>query len=41
MLASHGYPPLAVKYFDSEGPIPDDLLEAPLSYSDRAAQWLR
>lgn len=41
MLASHGYPALAVKYFGSEAPIPDDLLEVPLSYFDRAAEWLR
>ncbi|MFT4889110.1 MAG: dienelactone hydrolase [Halobacteriales archaeon] len=41
MLASHGYPALAVKYVGPEGPIPDDLLEVPLAYFDRAAEWLR
>jgi dienelactone hydrolase len=41
MLASHGYPALAVKYFGREAALPDDLIEIPLSYFDGAADWLR
>jgi esterase/lipase len=41
LLASHGYPTLAIEYFGSAEPIPDQLLDVPLSYFDRAADWLR
>lgn len=41
ILASHGYPALAVKYFGREPALPDDLIEIPKSYFDGAAHWLR
>jgi len=41
MFASHGFPTLAVKYFGGGGAVPSHLEGVPLSYFDRAADWLR
>lgn len=41
LLASHGYAVLALQYFGPPDPIPDTLRAVPLSYFQRAADWLR
>jgi dienelactone hydrolase len=40
LLASHGYPALAVGYFGVEG-LPEQLVEIPLEDLAKAAEWLR
>jgi hypothetical protein len=40
LLASHGYPALALAYFHAPG-LPADLARIPLEYFARAARWLR
>lgn len=40
LLASHGYPALALGYFNAES-LPPDLVEIPLEYFDRAIRWLQ
>jgi dienelactone hydrolase len=40
LLASHGYPALALAYFGAPG-LPPSLLRIPLEYFARAARWLR
>lgn len=39
LLASHGYPVLALAYFHAPG-VPDDLRDVPLEYFASAARWL-
>jgi dienelactone hydrolase len=39
LLASHGYPTLALGYFDAPG-LPPDLANIPLEYFQHALQWL-
>lgn len=39
LLASHGYPTLALGYFDAPG-LPSDLANIPLEYFQHALQWL-
>jgi dipeptidyl aminopeptidase/acylaminoacyl peptidase len=39
LLASRGYAVLALAYFDASG-LPDELVEVPLAYFDRAVAWL-
>ncbi|WP_123535121.1 acyl-CoA thioester hydrolase/BAAT C-terminal domain-containing protein [Halosimplex salinum] len=41
MLASHGYATLALRYFGPHEAIPDELVDVPLSYFERAITWLR
>src|SRR5450755_2966105 len=40
LLASHGYPALALAYFGAPG-LPANLIRIPLQYFARAARWLR
>lgn len=40
LLASHGYPALALAYFGAPG-LPANLVRIPLEYFARAARWLR
>ena len=40
LLASHGYPALALGYFDYPG-CPEHLKQIPLEYFEKAAQWVR
>jgi dienelactone hydrolase len=40
LLASHGYPTLAVAYFDAPG-LPPSLYQLPLEYFAKALSWLR
>jgi dienelactone hydrolase len=40
LLASHGYPALALAYFSAPG-LPANLVRIPLEYFARAARWLR
>jgi dienelactone hydrolase len=40
LLASHGYPTLALAYFHAPG-LPANLVRIPLEYFARAARWLR
>jgi dienelactone hydrolase len=40
ILAAHGYPVLALAYFELPG-LPRQLLRMPLEYFERALQWLR
>ncbi|WP_432891147.1 acyl-CoA thioesterase/BAAT N-terminal domain-containing protein [Kribbella sp. CA-245084] len=40
LLASHGYPVLALAYFHAPG-LPDDLRNVPLEYFASAARWLQ
>lgn len=41
LVASHGFPALALKYFGTEGGLQPHLKEIPRSYFDEAADWLR
>lgn len=41
LLASRGFPALALQYFGDPDSLPDDLHEIPRSYFDRAADWFR
>lgn len=41
LLASHGIPTLAVKWFGEEEPLPDQLSRVPVEYVQRAMEWLR
>lgn len=41
LLASHGIPTLAVKWFGEEAPLPDQLSRVPVEYVQRAIEWLR
>ncbi len=40
LIASHGYPTLALAYFGAES-LPDDLERLPVENVDRAVEWLR
>lgn len=41
LLASHGIPTLAVKWFGEEEPLPDQLSRVPVEYVQQAMEWLR
>lgn len=41
LLASRGFPTLALQYFGAPDPVPDTLAEVPVAYVQRAMDWLR